>query len=225
MMAQPLSPRPRSRASFRQIFDRVSRSIAVAAANGVTLYGVLALGWDKSAMVLLFIVEGLIVLVADAVRKAMAKLRREQAQAFFFEAVFMLFFGAFALLVFGPYEDLTTAVEDGFSLFGGLFREIRVAVLFVLASHAWRLFQDLRAAGVIGRRPQRPLELRAGPYALLIFGAVMLAPLIARSGPNPMGGLAALVGLKTAGELLAVWMSGPESRRRNESLNKSGGNP
>ncbi len=223
----PLPPPSPSRdpASFRRVFDRVSRSVAVLAANGVTLYGVLALGWDKSAMVLLFILEGLIVLAGDAVRRAVAKLRKEQGQAFFFEAVFMLFFGAFALLVFGPYEDLTTAVEDGFARFGGLFREIRVAVLFVLASHAWRLFQDLRGAGVIGRRPRRPLELRAGPYALLIFGAVMLAPLVARSGPNPMGGLAAIVGLKTAGELLAVWISGPENRHRGAPPNAAKGEP
>lgn len=221
-MPQRVPPRPPAgRPTFHSVFDRVSRSVAVLAANGVTLYGVLALGWDKSAMVLLFIVEGLIVLAADAVRRGVAKLRKEQAQAFFFEVVFMLFFGAFALLVFGPYEDLTAAVEDGFALFGGLIREIRVAALFVLASHAWRLFRDLWAAGALGHRPRRTLELRAGPYALLIFGAVMLAPLVARSGPNPMGGLAALVGLKSAGELLAVWMSKPKSRRDGASTNKT----
>jgi hypothetical protein len=39
----------------------------------------------------------------------------------------------------------------------------------------------------------------------LLFFAVILAPLIARSGPNPTGGLAALVILKTLGEVSAVW--------------------
>jgi hypothetical protein len=34
----------------------------------------------------------------------------------------------------------------------------------------------------------------------------MLAPFIAKTGPNPTGGLAALVGVKTAGELLGVWI-------------------
>ena len=220
-MSQPPPARPREDASFPQAFDRVSRSVAVVAANGVTLYGVLALGWNKSAMVLLFVIEGLIVLAADAVRREVTRLRKEQVRAFFFEVVFMLFFGAFALLVFGPYEDLTTAVEDGFARFGGLIREVRVAVLFLLASHAWRLIRDLWAAGALGRGPRRTLELRAGPYALLIFGAVMLAPIVARSGPNPMGGLAALVGLKSAGELLAVWMSKPKSRLVGASVDKT----
>jgi hypothetical protein len=38
-----------------------------------------------------------------------------------------------------------------------------------------------------------------------LFFAVMPAPLIARSGPNPAGGLAALVILKTLGEVFAAW--------------------
>ena len=218
-MPQPLPLQSRERPPVPSVFDRVSRSIGVIAANGVTVYGVLALGWDKSAMVLLFIVEGLIVLGGDAVRKAFSPRRPDQTAAFFFECVFMIFFGIFALLVFGPYESLTTAIEDGFALIGRLLREVRFAILALLASHAWRLFRDLLAAG--GRRPRLPLQLRAGPYAFLLFAASMLAPIVARSGPNPMGGLAALVGLKTAGELLAVWMSEPASRRRDAFRNKT----
>jgi hypothetical protein len=38
-----------------------------------------------------------------------------------------------------------------------------------------------------------------------LFFALMLAPLIARSGPNPAGGLAVLVILKTLGKVFAVW--------------------
>jgi len=38
----------------------------------------------------------------------------------------------------------------------------------------------------------------------LLFFAVMCAPFVARSAPNPMGGLAALVVIKTLGEVFAV---------------------
>jgi hypothetical protein len=68
-----------------------------------------------------------------------------------------------------------------------------------------RLGQDLSDAGGFGGRVRRKLQLEGGGWMLLLFFAVMLAPLIAKSGPNPAGGLAALVILKTLGEVLAVW--------------------
>ena len=209
-----LSPAPAS------IWNRISRTIGVLAGNGVALYGVLALGWNKNAVILLFILEGLVYLLEDAVRVVCAPNRPALKGAFFFEFVFMIFFGFFALLVFGPYESLEAAVGDGFARVGRLCVEVRLALLIILASHLYHLGRELVTSGVIGRRPRLPLQLHGGAWALLLFAACMLAPLVAQSGPNPMGGLAALVGFKIAGELLAVWLAGPPRPRGRASGNR-----
>ena len=70
-----------------------------------------------------------------------------------------------------------------------------------------RLGHDLLDAGSFGGKVRRNLQLDGGVWMLMLFFAVMLAPMIARSGPNPTGGLAALVILKILGELLEVWAS------------------
>jgi hypothetical protein len=204
-------PKPKYRLSpaAGSVWDRISRTVGVLAGNGVTLYGVLAWGWNKNAVILLFILEGLVYLGEDAVRVACAPNRPALKGVYVFEFVFILFFGFFALLVFGPYESLEAAIGDGFARVGRLCIEVRIALLVILASHLYHLGRELAASGVIGRRPRQALHLHGGPWALLLFAACMLAPLVARSGPNPMGGLAALVGLKIAGELLAVWLAGP----------------
>jgi hypothetical protein len=68
-----------------------------------------------------------------------------------------------------------------------------------------RVGHDLADAGAFGGKIRRKLQLEGGGWMLLLFFAVMRAPLISRSGPNPTGGLAALVILKTLGEVFAVW--------------------
>jgi hypothetical protein len=203
----PLSHAPGS------LWDRISRTVAVLAANGIVLYGVLAQDWDKNAVVLLFILEGIVYLLEDAVRVVCAPNKLALKGTFFFEFVFMIFFGFFALLVFGPYESLEAAIGDGFARVGRLCVEVRLALLVILASHLFHLGRELVTFGIIGRRPRLPLQLHGGAWAFLLFAACMLAPLVARSGPNPMGGLAALVGLKITGELLAVWLAGPPHSR------------
>jgi hypothetical protein len=102
-----------------------------------------------------------------------------------------------------PYESLESAITDRFrlvrALFSGELRKPLVAVVFM------RLAHDLVDSNAFGGRVRRKLRLDGGGWMFLLFFAVMCAPFLARSGPNPMGGLAALVVLKTLGEVLAVW--------------------
>ncbi len=193
-------------------FGRVFRTLGIAAANGVVIYGVLVFGWNAAAVVFLFVAEGVVRVIEDIARNRLLRTMRAAEHTLFVEAAFMLFFGVFALLVYGPYESLSDGIADGFARFGRLAAETRVGILAIAAGRVWHLGRDLVADGWVGRRPRRPLSLHGGPHALLLFFACMLAPLAFRSGPNPMGGLAALLGVKTAGECLLVWI--PSSPRR-----------
>jgi len=183
----------------------LGRSLSVLASNGIVLYGVAAFGWNRAGVVLLFVLEGVIIFLSDIVRALAVRDNKAFRSQLFIEGAFILFFGLFALLVFGPYESLEAAIGDGFRVIFRLAVEVRVALLWILFFRLLQLGQDLAAAGVFGGQAKRPLLLQGGGWMLLLFFAVMLAPLIAREGPNPTGGLIALVTLKTLGELLAVW--------------------
>jgi hypothetical protein len=184
----------------------IGRSVSVALTNAVPLYGVLRLGWNAFALVLMFILEGVMVLVTDSVKRLFDKGDKKTRGILFFEFVFILFFGFFAVLVFGPYESLESAVMDRFRLVGALFSgELRKPLAAVVFMRFVRLAHDLMDSGAFGGRVRRKLQLDGGGWMFLLFFAVMLAPLIAKSGPNPLGGLAALVVLKILGEVLGVW--------------------
>ncbi|MDH4198390.1 MAG: DUF6498-containing protein [Candidatus Aminicenantes bacterium] len=183
----------------------LSRSLSVLASNGIILYGVAVFGWNRAGIVLLFVLEGVIVFLLDIVRSRASRDSQAFRSHIFIEGAFILFFGFFALLVFGPYESLEAAIGDGFRAIFRLAVEVRFAVFGILFFRLVQLGQDLVAAGIFGGPAKRPLLPQGGGWMLLLFFAVMLAPLIARTGPNPTGGLIALVSLKTLGELLAVW--------------------
>jgi hypothetical protein len=183
----------------------LSRSLSVVASNGIVLYGVAVFGWNRAGVVLLFVLEGVIVFLLDLVRSRVSRDRKAFQANLFMEGVFIIFFGFFALLVFGPYESLEAMIGDGFRVLFRLAVEVRFAVFAILFFRLVQLGQDLVAAGIFGGPARRPLLPQGVGWMLLLFFAVMLAPLIARKGPNPTGGLIALVVLKTLGELLAVW--------------------
>ena len=83
-----------------------------------------------------------------------------------------------------------------------------------------RLGQDLFDSGTFGGKVRRKLQLDGGGWMILLFFAVILAPLIARSKPNPSGGLAALVILKTLGEVFGVWAVRIRGLKSNPKPNK-----
>jgi hypothetical protein len=194
------------------VFSRLVRSVAVALTNAVPLVGVIRLGWSPFALVFLFVLEGIVVLLCDSVKSRFLRITSKLKTQLFFECVFILFFGFFASLVFGPYDSLQSAVDDGFRRVGRLFMgELQVPLTAVASMRLARLVHDLADSGSFGGRNRRKLQLEGGGWMLLLFFASMAAPLVARSGPNPMGGLTALVVLKTLGEILAVWMERPDA--------------
>ncbi len=184
----------------------IGRSVFVVLTNLVSLNGVVRLGWNAVPLVLMFILEGVAVLFTDSIKRLFDKGGKETKGFFVIECVFILFYSFFALIVFGPYDSLQSAVDDGFrlqrALISGELRNSLAALVFI---RLVRLGQDLADSGAFGGKVRRKLQLDGGGWMLLLFFAVMLAPLIARSGPNPAGGLTALVILKTLGEVLGVW--------------------
>ena len=184
----------------------IARSVFVVLTNLITLNGVARLGWNAVPLVLMFILEGVAVLFTDSIKRLFDKGGKDTKSFFVFECVFILFYGFFALIVFGPYDSLQSAVDDGFHLQRTLISgELRNSLAALVFMRLVRLGQDLADSGVFGGRVRRKLQLEGGGWMLLLFFAVMLAPLIARSGPNPTGGLVALVILKTLGEVFSVW--------------------
>jgi len=199
----PTVPSPRRRVL-------IGNTVGVILGNAVPAYGVVFWGWPPFNLIALFILEGLIVLAGDYVKAGFRKsvalvernFRNNSRQLLFFETVFILFFGGFAVMVFGPGEEFGA----GFAALKELATsDLRLPLLYLLALRSVRLAGDIRAAGAFGRAPRAPLTLGGGGWMLLLFFAVMTAPLLAKAGPNPRGGLFALVALKTAGELLGFW--------------------
>ncbi len=203
MENKPIPGPPGLKASTREL---VIQSLVVLLGNCVPLYGVLALGWNSFALVMLFVLEGVIVLVTDYVRRFFIKPTKKKKGILFFETVFILFFGFFALMVFAPSGSDSLSFNQRTALVKTIFTaQVMTPLLVIAVFRLFRLCQDLFAAGFLGGLFRRPLEYAGGGWMLLLFFAVMLAPFIAKSGPNATGGLAALVGVKTAGELLGVW--------------------
>lgn len=184
----------------------IGRSVFLVLTNLIFLNGVARHGWNAVPLVLMFILEGLAVLFTDSIKLLFDKGGKNTQGVFVIECVFILFFGFFASIVFGPYDSLQSAVDDRFRLQGALITgELRNPLAALVFMRLVRLGHDLADSGAFGGKVRRKLQLDGGGRFVLLFFAVMLAPLIARSGPNPAGGLAALVILKTLGEIFAVW--------------------
>jgi hypothetical protein len=185
----------------------IGRTITIMLTNAIPLIGVVRLGWNASALVLLFVSEGIVVLLTDIVKRRSGRIAAKQRPALFFEFVFIFFFGFFAMIAFGPYESLEAAVTDRFRMIGALLSgELSKPLMAVAFMRLVRLVHDLADSGVFGGQVRRKLQYDGGGWMLLLFFAVMCTPLIARSGPNPVAGLTALVVLKTLGEVIAVWV-------------------
>jgi hypothetical protein len=184
----------------------IGRTVTVILTNAIPLYGVVCLGWNSVALIFLFVFEGIVVYFSDVLKYGSGRVRGTKPIILVFEAVFIFFFGFFALLVFGPYESLEAAVADRFGRIGLLlFRDLPRPAMGILIMRLVRLVHDLADSAVFGGRVRRKLMLDGGGWMFLLFFAVMCAPLVARSGPNPRGGLAAIVILKIMGETFAVW--------------------
>lgn len=188
------------------LYTLIGRTASIVLTNLVTLNGVTRLGWNAVPLVLMFILEGLIVLFIDFIKRLFDQGGQDTRTVFVIECAFILFYSFFALIVFGPYPSLQSAVEDGFHLQRELISgELRLSLAALVFMRLVRLGHDLADSGAFGGKVRRKLQLEGGGWMLLLFFAVMLAPLLARSGPNPAGGLATLVILKALGEVFSVW--------------------
>ncbi len=186
----------------------VFRTVLIIPANAVTIYGVMRLGWNAAALIILFILEGFIVFSTDLVRYLFESGRKDMKGVPAVEFFFLAFYGFFALLVFGPYPSLEALIVDRMSLVTAIIFHDLPPALGAAALARWSgLAQELFAAGKFGGGEKKPLRLQGGTWMILLFLAVMTAPLITRGGPNPSGGLIALVGFKTLWELAETWVS------------------
>ncbi|MBN2410673.1 hypothetical protein JXQ31_03205 [candidate division KSB1 bacterium] len=186
----------------------IFRFLSVILINTVPVYGVFRLGWNSIGLVLLFIVEGVIVLFTDIIKFQFLKNKQKVKINLLIEFCFIIFYGFFALLVYGPYESLENMIADRMLLVIDLIVvDLGRPLLIIAFIRLVRLVQDLLNAGVFKGSGTQPLNLEGGSFMLLLFFMVMAAPIVAGKGPNPLGGLMVLVLLKIAGDILLVWFS------------------
>ena len=186
----------------------IFRSLYVLLANAVPVYGVLRFGWDSFSLIFLFIMEGIIVLFTDIIKLRFPRKTGKKQNIIFMEFIFICFYGFFAILVFGPYDSLENLITDRMALIKDLILlDLDKPLLIIFLIRIFRLVQDLFNAGVFRGTAGYPLRPEGGYWMLLLFFMVMSAPIIARSGPNPLGGLIVMVVLKITGELLFLGFS------------------
>jgi hypothetical protein len=186
----------------------IFRSISVILTHFVPIYGVVHLGWDSFGLVFLFILEGVLVLLTDSIKVLFLRKNHYPQIPLVMEICFILFFGFFAILVYGPYESLEQLIADRLRLLTELIvGEYRLPLLTIAFFRFVRLLQDLFSQAALKGLGKQAIHLDGGSWAFLLFLAVIVAPVVARTGPNPMGGLIVLVLLKMGGELVFVWFS------------------
>ena len=189
------------------ILTLIFRTMAVILANAIPVYGVLRLGWDSFNLIFIFIMEGMIVLFMDLIKIRLPGKTKKKQNVVFIEFCFICFYSFFAILVYGPYESLENLIMDRMQLLGNLIvTELVKPILFIALIRLIRFIQDLFNAGFFKGSQQLPLRPEGGYWMLLLFFMVMAAPIVARSGPNPMGGLIVMVVLKIVGELGMIWL-------------------
>ncbi len=182
--------------------------------NAIPMYGVFFRGWDGFSLILLYICEGLIVWVTDILKFSVKNtgitldknFKKSGSTILGFEFIFITFFGAFALIAFGPRESASLVLSETFIPVKDLIlTELKWPLAGILIFRCQKLFQDYVAAGGFGRSASIPLCHAGGGWMILLFAVVMLVPFISGGDANPRAGLAAIVTLKTVGELFGVW--------------------
>lgn len=182
----------------------IMRSLTVVLTNLIPLYGVLDKGWNSFIVIVLFIAEGVIVLLADVIKRLL-RVQKAAKGVLFFEFVFIFFFGFFAILIFGRDESSSNLLETIKSAYRSVKTVPLWSVVSIFAMRLVRTVQELKASGIFGGHIQQKLHFSGGGWMFLLFFLVMTAPFIADRGPNPFLGLIALIVLKSLGEIFAVW--------------------
>ena len=182
------------------------RSLTVVLTNLIPLYGVWHEGWNSFTVIVLFIAEGVIVLLTDVIKRLL-RVQKAAKGVLFFEVVFIFFFGFFAILIFGREESSSDLLETIKSAYQSVKTVPLWPVVGILVMRMVRTLQELMASGLFSGHIRQKLYFSGGGWMFLLFFLVMTAPFIADRGPNPFAGLIALIVLKSSGEIFAVWAS------------------
>ncbi len=183
----------------------VMATVMIIITNMIPLYNVWYHGWSCFNLILLFIVEGAVVVLMDAIKRFFMP-EDKRGGVLPFEVVFITFFGFFAILVFGRDKnssDLVQTIQSSFHA-ARVLQFWPVAGIF--AMRLFRTLQELMASGALRGGGRQPLLYSGGGWVLQLFALVMLAPFIADKSPNPMAGLLAIIVLKTMGEVAVLWV-------------------
>jgi hypothetical protein len=169
----------------------------------IPLYNVWYRGYSSFRLILLFIAECAVLVLMDSIKSFF--ISKEQKGVLFFEIVFLVFFGLLAILIFGRDKNSSDLVET----IQSSFQAVKVIqfgpVVGIIVMRLSRTFHELIASGVLGGKSRRPLAYSGGGNVLLLFFFVMTAPCIADKSPNTLGGLIAIVILKTLSEVTILW--------------------
>lgn len=173
----------------------------------VPIYGVLFLGWDAFALIVLFYAEGLAALVLDAVRLLVIRARTphrfsQQLGVWIFMIVFLNFSGFFMLLFQGPHgEDLGETLRLLFGALQVTLPEMSWPLFLMILFQLVGLLHDTMDSG-----KGHDMHLTAGPYMLLIFITPLIAALFGLFASREVVGLMVITVLRMLGQLLMVWI-------------------
>ncbi len=179
------------------------QSLAIIITNTIPLYNVWYNGWNSFRLILLFVAEGAIVVIMDSIKRFFIP-KNTQKGVLVFEFIFFIFFGFFAILIFGRDVNSPDLLETVRSSFQAAKVIQFWPVVCILAMRLSRTIKELMASGVLGGGSRQPLFYSGGGWMLQLFFLVMIAPFIADKSPNPMAGLIAIIVLKTLGELFML---------------------
>lgn len=195
-------------------FRLILTSISVFITSGIAIYGVTARDWPPFSLLVLFLVEGFIVIGTDAVKLPFRhsglmiekNFRKSGPMMFFFECIFMGLFGFIILMALGPRQsDSLVPGEVLVPALNLITGDLRWPVIFLLILRFQRLVQDFLAAGALSSDRSFPLSLSGGGWMLLLFFLGILMPFLASDEPDAFIGLIVLIILKTLGEIFGIW--------------------
>lgn len=173
----------------------------------IPIYGVLALGWDAFALILLFYAEGVAALVLDGFRLLVIRARTperfsQQLGIWVFMIVFLNFSGIFMLLFQGPQgNDLGETLTLLYGAIQTTLPEMIWPLLLMVLFQLVGLLHDCMDSG-----KGHDMHMTAGPYMLMIFITPFVAFIFGLFASRDVVGLMVIALLRMVGQLLMVWV-------------------
>lgn len=175
-------------------------AISLVLTNGLVLLGPLLLGWNLATLLLLYWLELLFVGLINIAKMARASRLGELGKSRSYQAIFFIAHYATFLVLYGVALQLVIAGPD--AALEGSRIALAIAALALLASH----IASFRLNYIEGREFAKvsSLEQMFIPYrrAVPVHIAIVTVAIIVRELGGPVLGLAALVCIKLASDLL-----------------------